>query len=104
LHEEIRSKNENTEKHFCLNFSGGGERLDSVIKDKELAGILSFYFQRALRYGLYVPGETDGTNSKKAFLKALEGVTAGSCEITFSHEGFIFNGAAFHDVNVKEVH
>lgn len=104
LYEAIRSKNENTEKHFRLNFIRDGEgRLDAAIKNKELADILLFYFERACRYGLYcIPDKL--LMARRAFLEGLEAVAAGACEVTFSHEGFIFNGGEFRSQKTLKIH
>ncbi len=102
LQDEIRKKNENTEKHFRLHFFGESKRLDSIIKNKELETILTFYFERALRYGLF-DGEASSSELQESFRRGLESVAAGNCEITFKHEGFIFNGEAYHDVRKTEV-
>lgn len=105
LHQQIREKNANTERHFRRNFLGGGgdERLDAAIKHKELANILRFYFERAKRYRLFADPDSDAALSA-GFQRGLEAVEAGVCEVTFSHEGFIFNGSAFHGVEVKTIH
>ena len=102
LQDEIRKKNENTEKHFRLHFFGESKRLDSVIKNKELETILTFYFERALRYGLF-DDEASRNELQESFRRGLESVAAGNCEVTFRHEGFIFNGEAYHDVRKIEV-
>ena len=104
LHEAIREKNHNTEQHFRRNFLGGEEpRLDAAIKHKELANILRFYFERAVRYGLFADGALTG-NDHAAFQRALESVEAGVTEVSFAHEGFIFNGSSYATVDEKIVH
>jgi len=102
LQDEIQKKNENTEKHFRLNFFGEGKRLDSMIKNEELETILTFYFERALRYGLF-DDEASSKELQESFRKGLDSVASGNCEISFRHEGFIFNGEAYHDVRKTEV-
>jgi DNA phosphorothioation-dependent restriction protein DptH len=106
LHEQIRQKNESTEKHFRLNFVGKDQpRLDAVIKNKELANILHFYFERARRYGLFCPdGKDSESMDVRAFITGLEAVAAGVCEVSFSHEGFIFNGGAYHGKDTTVIH
>lgn len=107
LQEEIRSKNKNTEEHFRLHFQGSGAvRLDATIKNKELANILVFYFDRARRYDLFFQGleEPERLVRIEEFTKGLEAVAAGNCEISFQHEGYIFNGSSWGDVDQKEVH
>ncbi|HNX94934.1 MAG TPA: hypothetical protein PKL14_07205 [Holophaga sp.] len=103
LQDEIQKKNENTEKHFRLHFFSESYRLDAVIKNKELETILAFYFERALRYRLF-DEEFGSKELREEFAKGLEAVAAGSCEVTFSHEGYIFNGEAYHKVKEDEVH
>jgi DNA phosphorothioation-dependent restriction protein DptH len=104
LHTQIRDKNANTEKHFRRNFLGGeNERLDSAIKHKELANILRFYFDRAKRYRLF-DDAASGDAPTTQFQLGLEAVEAGVCQVSFGHEGFIFNGSAFHGVDVKMIH
>lgn len=103
LQDEIQKKNENTEKHFRLHFFSESDRLDAVIKNKELETILAFYFERALRYRLF-DEESGSKELREEFAKGLEAVAAGSCEVTFSHEGYIFNGEAYHKVKEDEVH
>lgn len=104
LHEEIRAKNQNTEQHFRRNFLGGEEpRLDAAIKHKELANILRFYFERAVRYGLFAEGELT-SEARAAFQRALESVAAGVIEVSFGHEGFILNGSSYATVEEKNVH
>jgi DNA phosphorothioation-dependent restriction protein DptH len=105
LNEAIRAKNDNTEKHFRQHFLGGNEsRLDSLIKNQELATILKFYYERACRYMLFDDVEADSQQSRVEFHKGLEAVSAGVCEVSFAHEGFIFNGSAFFDVEEAEIH
>ncbi len=49
LQTAIAQKNTNTEGHFRAHFLGttSGRRFDADIKNKELANILAFYFERA---------------------------------------------------------
>lgn len=101
LQNEIAKKNENTEKHFRLHFFNGDKRLDSIIKNKELESILAFYLERALRYRLFDDGSN--TDLRDRFRKGLEAVAAGRCEVSFRHEGFIFNGQAYHSLKEYEV-
>lgn len=104
LHEQIRAKNINTEKHFRRNFIGGdGGRLDAAIKYKELANILRFYFDRSLRYGLFDEASSADT-VREGFRRGLDAVAAGVCEVSFGHEGFIFNGSSYQCVEVKTIH
>lgn len=114
LQSEIQAKNKNTELHFRANFLGLGKakRFDAEIKNKELSNILLFYFERARRYGLFEPKSgQDGSiehvppsTQVDAFFKGLEAVAAGSCEVSFGHEGFIINGSSEYDHEVKMVH
>lgn len=110
LQNAIRDKNKNTESHFRANFLGSDSnaRFDAEIKNKELANILLFYYERACRYGLFAgdnesimvhPG-ADGSE----FVKGLEAIIAGNCEVTFGHEGFIINGSAAFDMEKISVH
>lgn len=110
LQAAIRDKNTNTEAHFRAHFLGaeGTERLDAEIKNKQLANILSFYFERARRYGLFDAGDSTASNQDAATLKGfqlgLEAVEAGACGVTFNHEGFIFNGSSVSGIEEKSVH
>lgn len=110
LHNAIREKNKNSEAHFRANFLGSeqNKRFDSEIKNKELCNILMFYFERARRYGLFA-GESLApnsgvVNSEKEFMKGLEAVIAGNCDISFGHEGFIINGSAAYGIEQSTVH
>lgn len=112
LQAEISAKNKNTQEHFRAHFLGSGEkkRFDSEIKNKELANILLFYFERARRYGLYEATEAGAGASEPAatsnvgnFFRGLEAVAAGACEVSFGHEGFIVNGSADYDSDEKVV-
>lgn len=99
LQGQICEKNTSTEEHFRAHFVGSGEtkRFDADIKNKELANILLFYFDRARRYGLFETADLDNTSSStriQAFYKGIEAIEAGACEVTFHHEGYIFNGSA----------
>lgn len=113
LQSEIQAKNKNTEAHFRANFLGLGKekRFDAEIKNKELANILLFYFDRARRYGLFeekMPAGTTQPSSAsqevESFFKGLEAVAAGSCDVSFGYEGFIINGSSDFDHEVKVVH
>lgn len=114
LQTEICSKNSNSEQHFRAHFAGadGDKRFDSDIKNKQLANILRFYFDRARRYGLFETAELDDTSSStriRAFYKGIEAVEAGACEVSFSHEGFIFNGSSMtgeedRTINNNKIH
>lgn len=111
LQSEIQAKNKNTELHFKANFLGLGKekRFDAEIKNKELANILLFYFDRARRYGLFEekvqPGvTTEISNGVESFFKGLETVAAGSCEVSFGYEGVIINGSSDSDHEVKDIH
>ncbi|WP_417385610.1 protein kinase domain-containing protein [Gimesia sp.] len=114
LQTQICEKNSNTEQHFRAHFVGSGDtkRFDSDIKNKELANILLFYFDRARRYGLFETSELDETSSStriQAFYKGIEAVEVGACEVSFRHEGFIFNGSALtdqedRDINNNDIH
>ena len=114
LQTAICEKNDNSEQHFRAHFVGTpeGKRFDADIKNKQLANILLFYFDRARRYGLFEAAEHDDTSSStriQAFYKGIEAVEAGVCNVTFSHEGFVFNGAAMtgeehRDINDNDIH
>ncbi|MBM3137540.1 MAG: DUF87 domain-containing protein, partial [Chloroflexi bacterium] len=111
LQNAIQEKNKNSEAHFRANFLGTDQnnRFDSEIKNKELANILTFYFERAKRYGLFAgtelaPKSADDAISKEAFSKGLEAIIAGSCDVTFGHEGFIINGSASYGIEKSVVH
>lgn len=110
LQTAIQEKNVNTEKHFRANFLGSKEnkRFDADIKNKELANILMFYYERACRYGQFATDECDASlqniPSTKNFAKGLEAVIAGNCDITFGHEGFIINGSAAYGIEKSNVH
>ncbi len=104
LQSQICAKNTNTEGHFRRNFIGGdGGRLDAAIKYKELANILRFYFDRALRYQLFDGGAAAGV-LQEGFRRGLDAVAAGVCDVSFGHEGFIFNGGSYQGVEVKTIH
>lgn len=107
LQDAIRAKNQSTEEHFRRNFMGAeaDKRLDAVIRHKELANILAFYFERARRYGLFdsTSGSEQGDASEQ-FLSGLQSVAAGGFDVSFSSEGFIFNGSSMGDVEHREVH
>ncbi|MBF0147269.1 MAG: type IV secretion system DNA-binding domain-containing protein [Magnetococcales bacterium] len=105
LHEAIWDKNKNTEAHFRAHFLGQGaiQRFDAAIKNKQLANILAFYFERASRYGLFASGDDQGPNLE-SFREGLRAVEAGSSEVSFSHQGFIINGSALHRQETKTVH
>ena len=110
LQMEIRDKNQNTEAHFRANFLGSqaDRRFDADIKNKELANILAFYFERARRYGLFGPQPGDEpvalSDAERQFISGLEAVEAGSCDVTFRHQGFIVNGSAMTNIEEKLVH
>jgi DNA phosphorothioation-dependent restriction protein DptH len=101
LQAAIRDKNKNTEAHFKAHFLGGPglRRLDSDIKNKELANILAFYFDRANRYKLFAPGDAPGLSQAAAdqFHHSLEAVEAGVCEVSFRYSGYIFNSSSLKD-------
>lgn len=101
LEAAIRDKNKNTEAHFKANFlaSPALRRLDADIKNKELATILAFYFDRANRYRLFTPvdsGAAAGDVVAK-FRQSLEAVEAGVCQVVFRHYGYIFNSSSLKD-------
>ncbi|MEQ8636398.1 protein kinase domain-containing protein [Gimesia maris] len=109
LQTAICDKNKNSEEHFVANFVGTDEtsRFDSDIKNKQLANILIFYFERARRYGLFSE-DGEGTHAftnelVEKFHKGIEAIEAGNCEVSFKHEGFIFNGSSVDSHNEKEV-
>jgi hypothetical protein len=112
LQSEICAKNENTEGHFRANFLGGGgvQRFDADIKNKELANIVAFYFERARRYGLFHPHPAADsmagrdTPLEQEFRKGIEAIAAGACEVTFRHQGFLFNGSSSAEIEMKTVH
>jgi len=112
LQSEIQAKNKSTEEHFRAHFLGTGKskRFDAEIKNKELANILLFYFERARRYRLFEPSATDSTESGldgttvEDFYRGLQAVAAGSCEVNFGYEGVIINGSAQFDFDRKVVH
>ena len=107
LQDEIARKNQSTEEHFRHHFLRHDKaRLDSDIKNKELVNILAFYFERACRYGLFDMAETKTppSGTRDDFIKGLEAVADGSCEVDFGYEGFIFNGTRQGDVEEKVVH
>jgi DNA phosphorothioation-dependent restriction protein DptH len=113
LQSEIQGKNKNTEEHFRAHFLGSdkNKRFDAEIKNKELANILLFYFERAQRYGIFQGAAAEfakdadaGTNLAEQFYLGLEAVAAGSCEVSFGHEGFIVNGSATFEEEHKIVH
>ena len=109
LQEAIRDKNSNTEAHFRAHFLGtdASVRLDAEIKNKQLANILAFYCDRARRYGIFsdsVELDDDAQQSVQAFQQGLEAVEAGTCKISFRHEGFIFNGASLGGMETRSVH
>lgn len=111
LQSEIQAKNKNTQQHFAAHFLGSdkNKRFDAEIKNKELANILLFYFERARRYGLFKSkstndGDTSGMDTVPQFYKGLEAVAAGACQVSFGHEGVIVNGSAEFDFENKVVH
>lgn len=113
LQSEIEAKNKSTEAHFRAHFLGvdKNKRFDAEIKNKELVNILLFYFERARRYGLFEHGDgkplltdTDPANKVEQFYRGLEAVAAGSCDMSFGHEGVIINGSAEFDFDDKVVH
>lgn len=113
LQSEIQDKNKNTEEHFRAHFLGSekNKRFDAEIKNKELANILLFYFERARRYGLFEHKTNHGpehgsvgSDLVEQFYRGLEAVAAGSCDVTFGHEGVIVNGSAEFDFEHKIVH
>ncbi|MCK4625183.1 MAG: DUF87 domain-containing protein [Phycisphaerae bacterium] len=112
LQTEIAAKNGNTEGHFRANFmaSEGVKRFDADIKNKELANIIAFYFERARRYSLFQPQEAEVPASdaegslEQEFRKGVEAIAAGACEFTFRHQGFIYNGSSSGDIDTKIVH
>lgn len=108
LQSAVAQKNTNTEGHFRAHFLGSptDRRFDADIKNKELANILSFYFERARRYRLF-EFKDDAERTKAAeeqFRKGLESIQAGSCDLSFKHAGFIFNGTSVADVEHRNVH
>lgn len=112
LQAEIAAKNGNTEGHFRANFMAaeGVKRFDADIKNKELANIVAFYLERARRYGLFLPegAETQAPSAEvsleQEFRRGIDAVAAGACEITFRHQGFIYNGSSLADIDTKLVH
>lgn len=108
LQTEVAKKNTNTEGHFRAHFLGSptDRRFDADIKNKELANILSFYFERARRYRLFeFPNDAVRTKgAEDQFRKGLESIQAGSCDLVFKHAGFIFNGTSVADVEHRSVH
>lgn len=108
LQTAIAQKNSNTEGHFRAHFLGAqtDRRFDADIKNKELANILSFYFERARRYQLFAfPNDAERTKAaEEQFRKGLESIQAGSCDLVFKHSGFIFNGTSVADVEQRSVH
>lgn len=108
LQTAIAQKNTNTEGHFRAHFLGAptDRRFDADIKNKELANILSFYFERARRYRLFeFPSDPERTKAAEdQFRKGLESIQAGSCDLVFKHAGFIFNGTSVADVEERSVH
>lgn len=98
LQAAIRDKNKNTEAHFRANFLGNSvlRRLDADIKNKELANILAFYFDRANRYKLFSLGDQGEVSAKavEEFRHSLEAVEAGACEVSFQYFGYIFNSSS----------
>lgn len=108
LQTAIAQKNTNTEGHFRAHFLGSptDRRFDADIKNKELANILSFYFERARRYRLFeFPSDPERTKAaEEQFRKGLESIQAGSCDLVFKHSGFIFNGTSVADVEQRSVH
>jgi len=109
LQNAIREKNTNSEKHFRANFLGSeqNKRFDAEIKDKELANILMFYYERACRYSQFdeqaLASGTHGADASRDFVKGLEAVIAGNCEMSFGHEGFIINGSATYGIEQANV-
>ena len=110
LQNAIRDKNINSEKHFRANFLGSeqNKRFDAEIKDKELANILMFYYERACRYGQFdgqaLVSVDHGVDATHEFIKGLQAVIAGNCEMSFGHEGFIINGSAAYGIEQTNVH
>lgn len=110
LQNAIRDKNENTEGHYRAHFvsSEGTKRFDAEIKNKQLANIIAFYFQRARRYGLFEgkdAGVRPGSQSTvQEFIRGLEAVEAGVCDVSFQHQGFIFNAASLAEIEHKVIH
>ncbi|MDB5776785.1 MAG: ATP-binding protein [Herbaspirillum sp.] len=113
LQSEIREKNKSTEAHFRAHFLGTdkNKRFDSEIKNKELANILLFYFERARRYGLFEAKDgqlnsidVDADKGLEKFYRGLEAVATGLCEMSFGHEGVIINGSAEFEFDQKVVH
>ena len=101
LQAAIRDKNKNTEAHFRAHFLGSPalRRLDADIKNKELANILAFYFDRANRYKLFAPGDSAGPSQVAAdhFRHSLEAVEAGVCEVSCRYYGYIFNSSSLKE-------
>lgn len=109
LQNAIREKNANSEKHFRANFLGSeqNKRFDAQIKNKELANILMFYYERACRYGQFDErsfSDAHGADLSLDFVKGLEAVIAGDCKMLFGHEGFIINGSAAYGIEQASVH
>jgi DNA phosphorothioation-dependent restriction protein DptH len=101
LQAAIGDKNKNTEAHFRANFLGSPalRRLDADIKNKELANILAFYFDRANRYRLFSPDAPAGMSDQavEQFRHSLEAVEAGVCEVSFHYYGYIFNSSSLKE-------
>ena len=106
LHEAIRDKNKNTEAHFRAHFLGKGatQRFDAAIKNKQLANILAFYFERADRYSLFTSPDDHEQAAVTAFKEGLQAIEAGSCEMSFGHQGFVINGDALIGQEARTVH
>lgn len=110
LQNAIRDKNQNTESHFRANFvaGDGATRFDAEIKNKQLANILAFYFDRARRYGLFsVDSNSTGETERhcvEMFQRGLQAIEAGACQVTFRHQGFIFNSSMLSTMERKIVH
>jgi hypothetical protein len=89
LKQAIALKNTDTEKVIRKHFdpASNTNRLDQEMKNKELASLLQFYFDRACRHELFE--STDEIRSRVQ--SALIGVLDGDFDMRFEKSGYIFN-------------
>lgn len=89
LKQAIALKNTDTEKVIRKHFDPASDmkRLDHEMKNKELASLLQFYFDRACRHELFESTEA----VRSGVQSALIGVLDGDFDIRFEKSGYIFN-------------
>jgi hypothetical protein len=85
LKDQIEEKNKNSEEAISNKFldSEGVAKIDKQLSNKTLSNLVSFYYERGVRHGLF-----DAANSH-VFDEVLKKIETNEFEITFEKSGFI---------------